>query len=65
MKLSASALNPVDYKLVLGNLSSFVNKLPYIPGLDASGTVVKVGSYCQRIKVGDEVWFKVDPMVKF
>jgi NADPH:quinone reductase len=50
--------NPVDYKIVEGrNLISekIKDKLPWTPGFDICGHVIKTGPHCQKLKVGDRV----------
>ena len=36
------------------------SKFPYVPGMDFSGVVVRVGPKCNRLKIGDKVWGKAD-----
>jgi len=55
VKVHAAALNPVDYKMLKGNLS-IVQQLPCYPGFDVAGTVIKAGANCERLKPGDEIW---------
>jgi len=51
IKVAASSVNPVDYKL-LTSLSG-----PKVLGFDLSGTVVKIGwGFSTRLSVGDKVW---------
>lgn len=54
VQVYASNINPVDHKIVqmAGLLWSYPHKL----GSDLAGVVTKVGTGCERIKVGDEVW---------
>lgn len=52
IKVAASSVNPVDWKILENPLIGF----PHVLGFDVAGTVVEVGSNCQRLKVGDEVW---------
>jgi NADPH2:quinone reductase len=50
--------NPVDYKIVEGtNLISekIKDKLPWTPGFDICGQIIKTGTNCQKLKVGDRV----------
>uniref|UniRef100_A0A7S1AM26 Enoyl reductase (ER) domain-containing protein n=1 Tax=Noctiluca scintillans TaxID=2966 RepID=A0A7S1AM26_NOCSC len=50
IKVSASSVNPVDYKL-LTMLDG-----PKVLGFDVAGTVVKAETGCWRLNIGDRVW---------
>lgn len=54
-----SALNPVDYKIRNGHLTTLIRLRGALPrvvlGQESSGRVVSVGSGVQRFRVGDEV----------
>ncbi|GMH63584.1 hypothetical protein TL16_g03753 [Triparma laevis f. inornata] len=52
----ALSLNPIDYKLITGELNLSKKPLPRGYGSDVSGVVTAVGSSVTRIKVGDEVY---------
>ena len=55
VKVSAAAVNPVDWKMVKYNV--FLSKLPaQVLGNDASGTVVAVGADVTNVAVGDLVY---------
>lgn len=56
VKVSAAALNPVDFKRRLGKFKATDSLLPTVPGYDVAGIVVKVGSQVTEFKVGDEVY---------
>lgn len=56
IKVVAAALNPVDFKRMLGVISATDSPLPTIPGYDIAGVVEKVGSQVKKFKVGDEVY---------
>ncbi|KAL0296986.1 UNVERIFIED_CONTAM: 2-methylene-furan-3-one reductase [Sesamum radiatum] len=56
IKVSAAALNPVDFKRRLGLLKAADSPLPIVPGHDVAGIVVKVGSQVKELKEGDEVY---------
>ncbi|XP_057810979.1 2-methylene-furan-3-one reductase-like [Salvia miltiorrhiza] len=56
IKVVAAALNPVDYKRRGGAFGPYDSPLPIIPGFDAAGVVVKVGSKVKSFKEGDEVY---------
>eukprot|EP00761_Pharyngomonas_kirbyi_P011925 gb/GECH01011951.1/.p1 GENE.gb/GECH01011951.1/~~gb/GECH01011951.1/.p1 ORF type:complete len:398 (+),score=106.14 gb/GECH01011951.1/:1-1194(+) len=56
VKLKASAINPVDWKIRSGNLSMVMKvKFPHILGFDGAGVIVKTGSQVSQYSVGDEV----------
>ncbi|XP_010243443.1 PREDICTED: putative quinone-oxidoreductase homolog, chloroplastic isoform X2 [Nelumbo nucifera] len=56
LKLEATSLNPVDWKIQKGMLRPFLpRKFPYIPATDVAGEVVEVGSGVKDFKVGDKV----------
>merc|ERR1712118_152206 len=50
IKVAASSVNPVDWKLMSMPL------WPKVAGFDVSGVVQEVGSGCTRLKPGDAVW---------
>lgn len=57
VRVHATAVNPVDWKLRSGGQRNIVRyRLPWILGLDASGVVEAVGERVTRFAVGDEVW---------
>ena len=57
IRVIAVSINPVDWKLLNGNLSLIVRtSFPHIPGKDVAGIVVDVGSEVKRFKVGDKVY---------
>lgn len=58
VRVHATSINPVDWKLMAGNLSivQFGKIFPFTPCFDVSGVVEDVGANCKRIKKGDEVW---------
>ncbi|KAK6286698.1 hypothetical protein POUND7_012877 [Theobroma cacao] len=56
LKLEATSLNPVDWKLQKGVLRPFLpRKFPYIPGTDVAGEVIKVGPGVKNYNAGDKV----------
>ncbi|KHG22447.1 hypothetical protein F383_27148 [Gossypium arboreum] len=56
LKLEATSLNPVDWKIQKGMLRPFLpRKFPYIPASDVAGEVVKVGPGVTNYKAGDKV----------
>ena len=55
--VKAAALNPIDWKMVEGELSRFTQlPFPFIPGSDFAGVVKKVGHGVTHLKEGDEVY---------
>lgn len=57
IRVCATSVNPVDWKIRSGGQRSIVRySLPWILGLDVSGVVEAVGSRVTRFHVGDEVW---------
>lgn len=58
VKVHATALNPVDYKIRQGHLQQlFPVKFPRILGGDISGIVISSGPQATDFKPGDEVFF--------
>jgi alcohol dehydrogenase len=57
----AAALNPIDYKIRLGQLR-LIRKLrfPAVLGNELAGVVVAKGAAVTRVAVGDEVYARVD-----
>ena len=56
IKVAATSLNPVDWKLRRGELKDAMPlKLPAILGRDVAGTVVSLGSGTQGFQAGDRV----------
>lgn len=56
VRLHASGLNPVDYKLRRKG-GFYANRLPFILGCDGSGVVEAIGEAVTKFKIGDEVFF--------
>ncbi|XP_059660075.1 chloroplast envelope quinone oxidoreductase homolog [Cornus florida] len=56
LKLEATSLNPVDWKIQKGMLRPILpRKFPYIPCTDVAGEVVEVGAGVENFKPGDKV----------
>ncbi|KAJ4728431.1 Quinone-oxidoreductase [Melia azedarach] len=56
LKLEATTLNPVDWKIQKGMLRPFLpRKFPYIPATDVAGEVIGAGSEVKNFKAGDKV----------
>jgi len=61
IKVYASGVNPVDWKMRAGLAESlFPINLPFIPGWDVSGEIEQVGSDILIFKKGDEVYGRPD-----
>jgi NADPH:quinone reductase-like Zn-dependent oxidoreductase len=57
VRVVAAALNPADYKVVLGTLKFLhARNRPLIVGYDFSGTVEAIGPSVTRVSVGDDVF---------
>ncbi len=57
VKVRASSVNPIDWKIRQGMLSLIAgNKFPKILGFDVAGDVVEVGSGVTRFKAGDAIY---------
>ncbi len=56
VRVRAAGCNPVDYKILAGNLDSLIPTFfPLVPGWDLAGTVEQVGPAVTSFQVGDEV----------
>lgn len=56
VKVAASSVNPIDWKLHNGSLRFLVPvRFPSIPGLDLAGEVVEAGANVGRFRPGDRV----------
>ena len=55
VKVKASALNPVDFKLRRNPVPSFLIPKPKIVGFDVAGEIVQVGKDVKNFQVGDRV----------
>ena len=61
IKVIASSINPVDWKIRDGHLKSMINyPMPLILGWDVSGIVAEVGKNVSRFKIGDAVFSRPD-----
>jgi NADPH:quinone reductase-like Zn-dependent oxidoreductase len=57
VRVSASALNPADFKVILGTMKFLHGRnFPMVMGYDFSGTIETLGSGVESFKVGDEVF---------
>ena len=55
IKVIGSSVNPVDWKILMPSTGLGL-KFPHTLGFDVSGTIVKVGTGVDRLRVGDDVW---------
>ncbi|XP_051143659.1 chloroplast envelope quinone oxidoreductase homolog [Andrographis paniculata] len=55
IKVEATSLNPVDWKIQKRMIPLFPKKFPYIPATDIAGEVVEVGSEVKNFKSGDKI----------
>src|SRR5579862_3185597 len=61
VKVHATSVNPIDWKVRAGQLKSFRDyPLPFILGWDVSGVVESVGAGVDGFKPGDEVYGRPD-----
>uniref|UniRef100_A0A915IZ42 Enoyl reductase (ER) domain-containing protein n=1 Tax=Romanomermis culicivorax TaxID=13658 RepID=A0A915IZ42_ROMCU len=60
IRVHAAGVNPVDTYISQGQFSGIPEDLPYIPGIDGSGIVEKVGAKVTKFSVGDRVFFTGD-----
>lgn len=62
IKVYASGVNPVDWKIRAGLAQKkFPVQLPLIPGWDVSGDIEEVGKNILNFRKGDEVYSRPDP----
>eukprot|EP00012_Vannella_robusta_P011981 CAMPEP_0206204808 /NCGR_PEP_ID=MMETSP0166-20121206/13785_1 /ASSEMBLY_ACC=CAM_ASM_000260 /TAXON_ID=95228 /ORGANISM="Vannella robusta, Strain DIVA3 518/3/11/1/6" /LENGTH=305 /DNA_ID=CAMNT_0053624587 /DNA_START=164 /DNA_END=1078 /DNA_ORIENTATION=- len=59
IKVQASAINPVDFKIMEGFIKDWPQSFPIIPGWDVAGTIEKTNS--KDFQVGDEVFSYTRP----
>ncbi|CAA7058744.1 unnamed protein product [Microthlaspi erraticum] len=56
LKVEATSLNPIDYKIQRGMIwPIYPRKFPCIPATDIAGEVIEVGSGVKNFKAGDKV----------
>lgn len=59
IKVFAASLNPIDYKLLHGDLKKVMPmQFPITMGFDAAGVVESVGSEVSKFKIGDKVYVR-------
>jgi len=56
VRIFASGVNPIDYKIRTGNAPYAMPELPAILGTDMAGVVEAIGTNVKRLAVGDEVY---------
>ncbi|MBL8021010.1 MAG: NAD(P)-dependent alcohol dehydrogenase [Leptospirales bacterium] len=57
VKIHATSVNPVDWKIRSGSLKLITgNQFPRVPGVDFAGKVVDVGKHARRFRKGDSVF---------
>ncbi|CAH9075393.1 unnamed protein product [Cuscuta epithymum] len=56
LKMDATSINPIDWKIQKGMLRPLLpGKFPYIPATDIAGEVMEIGSGVKNFKAGDKV----------
>jgi NADPH:quinone reductase-like Zn-dependent oxidoreductase len=56
IQVKAAAINPIDIKIRTGIMKKIRPvQMPFIPGGEASGIIIEIGSEVSKFKVGDEV----------
>lgn len=57
IRVEAASLNPIDYKLIAGDLRRLIPlRFPVTPGFDACGTVDQLGEGVDRFRPGERVF---------
>jgi NADPH:quinone reductase-like Zn-dependent oxidoreductase len=57
VKVQFAGVNPIDWKIRAGFLKDYMPvQLPFIPGIDVSGTVEEIGSEVKSLKEGQAVY---------
>lgn len=56
VRIIASGVNPIDYKIRTGNAPYAMPELPAVLGTDVAGVVEAIGADVKRLSVGDEVY---------
>jgi NADPH:quinone reductase len=56
VRVAASAVNPLDVKIKLGETAHAQVMTPAVLGIDLAGTVVEMGPGVDRFDIGDEVY---------
>jgi alcohol dehydrogenase len=59
IKVHAVSLNPIDYKMLHGDLKKIMPmKFPITLGFDAAGVIESIGTSVSKFKVGDKVYVR-------
>lgn len=60
IKTHAASINPIDYKVLRGDMKAF-SKLTFPAGIgrDVSGVVAEIGANVKGLAIGDEVFSRV------
>lgn len=62
VRVAATSVNPVDWKLHTGQYRLLMPiRFPSIPGFDVAGEVVEVGSQVTRFRVGERIFAMLNP----
>jgi NADPH:quinone reductase-like Zn-dependent oxidoreductase len=62
VRVKAAAINPLDWKLLEGQLKFLTGKkFPRSMGIEFSGTVDKIGASVRNFKIGDKVFGMLEP----
>lgn len=56
IKVAATSINPVDYKIRSGHYSMIAPEFPAILHGDVAGTIIAIGENVTQFKIGDEVY---------
>ena len=57
VRIHATAVNPVDWKIRAGHMSGWLqHQLPLILGCEFSGVIEGVGANVSSVKIGDEIY---------
>lgn len=56
IKVAATSVNPVDYKIRLGSASGIAPYFPAVLHGDVAGTIVQVGTEVTKFQIGDQVY---------
>lgn len=62
IRVVASSVNPIDWKLIAGVMRPFAPGFPYVPGYDIAGQVHAVGPGVTAFAVGQRVHARIGPM---
>ena len=60
VKIAATSVNPVDYKIRQGSLKDKIQDAPKVIGWDAAGVVEAIGDGVSLFKKGDAVFYAGD-----